>query len=167
MPGMLNDIGTYLQTKNKGTMGTDIFLGLMPDQPDNCIALFEYAGSPPDLHWNGEYPGLQVRVRNKSYAQGRAKIGEIMTLLHGLHEQILPGADEEENGNGSDGEEEGGANEEENGTNINGNGEGEPIPAKGTRYLLIKARGSPEILKRDNNNRVEFFVNFEIIKERD
>ena len=124
---MLREIGTYLATKSIGTVGTDIFLGLMPDQPDNCIALFEYAGSPPDLHWNGEYPGLQVRVRNKSYAAGRTKIGEVAKKLHGLHEQTL----------------------------------------SGTRYLLIKARGSPEVLKRDNNNRVELFVNFEIIKERD
>ena len=124
---MLREIGAYLATKSIGTVGTDIFLGLMPDQPDNCIALFEYAGSPPDLHWNGEYPGLQVRVRNKSYAAARTKIGEVMDKLHGLHEQTL----------------------------------------SGTRYLLIKARGSPEVLKRDTNNRVELFVNFEIIKESD
>ena len=124
---MLREIGAYLATQNVGTVGTDIFLGLMPDQPDNCIALFEYAGSPLDLHWNGEYPGLQVRVRDKSYAAARTKIGEVMEKLHGLHEQTL----------------------------------------SGTRYLLIKARGSPEILKRDNNNRVELFVNFEIIKERE
>ncbi len=124
---MLTEISAYLATKSVGTVGTDIFLGQMPDQPDNCIALFEYAGSPPDLHWNGEYPGLQVRVRNKSYAAARTKIGEAMIALHGLHEQTL----------------------------------------SGTRYLLIKARGSPEVLKRDNNNRVELFVNFEIIKERD
>ena len=124
---MLREIGAYLATKSIGTVGTDIFLGLMPDQPDNCIALFEYAGSPPDLHWAGEYPGLQVRVRNKSYAAGRAKIEEVVKELHGAHELTL----------------------------------------NGTRYLLIKARGSPEVLKRDNNNRVELFVNFEIIKERD
>ncbi len=124
---MLSDIGNYLQAQGIGTLGTNIFLGLMPDEPANCIALFEYAGSPPDLHWNGEYPGLQVRVRNKSYAAARTKIGEVMEKLHGLHEQTL----------------------------------------SGTRYLLIKARGSPEVLKRDNNNRVELFVNFEIIKESD
>jgi hypothetical protein len=124
---MLSDIGNYLQAQGIGTLGTNIFLGMMPDEPDNCIALFEYAGSPPDLHWNGEYPGLQVRVRNKSYAAARTKIEEVAKKLHGLHEQTL----------------------------------------SGTRYLLIKARGSPEVLKRDNNNRVELFVNFEIIKERD
>ena len=122
---MLKEIGAYLATQNVGTVGTDIFLGQMPDQPDNCIALFEYAGSPPDLHWAGEYPGLQVRVRNKSYAAGRTKIGQIRNLLHGLHNTSL----------------------------------------SGTRYLLIKARGSPEILKRDANGRIEWFINFEIIKE--
>ncbi|MBA1336730.1 MAG: hypothetical protein HPY66_3165 [Firmicutes bacterium] len=124
---MLNEIGSYLQAQGVGTLGSDIILGLMPDQPDNCIALFEYAGSPPDLHWSGEYPGLQVRVRNKSYAAGRVKIGEIINLLHGLHETQL----------------------------------------SGTRYLLVKARGSPEVLKRDASNRTEWFVNFEIIKESD
>jgi len=122
---VLTEIGAYLATKNVGTVGTDIFLGLMPDQPDNCVSLFEYAGSPPDLHWAGEYPGLQVRVRNKSYAAARAKIGEIAKELHGLHEQML----------------------------------------SGTRYLLIKARGSPEILKRDASNRVELVLNFEVMKE--
>ena len=124
---MLSDIGNYLQAQGIGTLGTNIFLGLMPDQPDNCVALFEYAGSPPDLHWEGEYPGLQVRVRNKGYAAAREKIEEVVTELHGAHELTL----------------------------------------NGTRYRVIKVRGSPEVLKRDANNRVELFVNFEIITERD
>ena len=79
---MLTEIGAYLATQNIGTVGTDIFLGLMPDQPDNCIALFEYAGSPPDLHWEGEYPRLQVRVRDKSYAAARAKIGGVAAVSY-------------------------------------------------------------------------------------
>ena len=153
---MLSEIGAYLATKSVGAVGTDIFLGLMPDQPDNCIALFEYAGSPPDLHWNGEYPGLQVRVRNTSYAAARTKIGEIMAALHGLYEQTLSDGSEGSGDEGSEGD----------GDEGNGGG-GEPIPANGTRYLLIKARGSPEILKRDASNRVELVLNFEIIKERD
>ena len=153
---MLTEISAYLATQDIGTVGTDIILGLMPDQPDNCKALFEYAGSPPDLHWNGEYPGLQVRVRNISYAAARSKIGEIMTALHGLYEQTLSDGSEGSGDEGSEGDGDEG-----------GDGGGEPIPAKGTRYLLIKARGSPEILKRDASNRVELVLNFEIIKERD
>ena len=124
---MLKEIGTYIQSQGIGTLGDNLFLGLMPDKPDNCIALFQYAGSPPDLHWPGEYPGLQVRVRDKSYPAGKTKIEQIMRVLHGLHETVLGD----------------------------------------TRYLLVKARGSPEVLKRDANNRVELFVNFEVIKESD
>jgi hypothetical protein len=123
---MLFGMSSFLWRNGIGTLGVDIFLGAMPDKPDNCIALFEYAGSPPDLHWNGEYPGLQVRVRNKSYAAARKKIDDITTLLNGLYEKLLGG----------------------------------------DRILLIKARGSPELLKRDYNNRVEVLVNFEIILER-
>jgi len=122
---LLGDIGGYLFAQGIGMVGTDIFYGFMPDTPDNCIALFEYAGSPPDLHWDGEYPGLQVRVRNKSYAAGREKIEQAKNTLHGLTEQTL-------------------------GT---------------TRYLLIKAKQSPESLGRDANNRTEWVVNFTIIKE--
>ncbi|WP_461365563.1 minor capsid protein [Candidatus Darwinibacter acetoxidans] len=144
---MLKEIGTYLATQNVGTVGTDIFLGQMPDQPDNCVSLFEYAGSPPDLHWNGEYPGLQVRVRSTSYSGGRAKIGDVMDALHGLHEKVLPG-EADAKGDNDD------------------NGEPSEPPASGTRYLLIRARGSPEVLKRDASDRVEFVINFEIIKER-
>ncbi len=152
---MLEQISAYLEAQGIGT-ADDICIGLMPDQPDNCVSLFEYAGSPPDLHWNGEYPGLQVRVRNISYAAARSKIGEIMTALHGLYEQTLSDGSEGSGDEGSEGDGDEG-----------GDGGGEPIPAKGTRYLLIKARGSPEILKRDASNRVELVLNFEIIKERD
>ena len=120
---MLPGIKSYLE--QQGITG-DIRLGSMPDQPDNCIALFEYAGSPPDLHWPGEYPGLQVRVRDTDYPAGRVRIEEVIQALHGLHEQTLDGV----------------------------------------RYLLIKARHSPEVLKRDASDRIEFFVNFDVMKER-
>jgi hypothetical protein len=169
---MLKEICAYLQSQGAGTLETNLFWGLMPDQPDNCIALFEYAGSPPDLHWNGEYPGLQVRVRDTSYAAARTKIGEIMTALHGLYEQTLGSGDGDEAGNGNGNGDEGNGNGNGNGDEGNGNGNGDPVdpmpaPVTGTRYLLIKARGSPEVLKRDASNRIEFFINFEIIKERD
>jgi hypothetical protein len=134
---LLDEIGGFLQTNNVGTLGSTLFLGLMPDQPDDCVSLFEYAGNPPDLHWNGEYPSLQVRARSKDYISARSKLEDVINLLHKLCDQKLPPSDESVNS------------------------------GCGTRYLLIKARGSPEILKRDSNGRVELFVNFEIIKERD
>ena len=122
---MLADIGKYLQDKSIATLGTDLFLGFTPDQPDNCISLFEYAGFSPDLHSNVEYPVLQVRVRDENYSDAADKIRRVMKCLHGLHEQTL----------------------------------------SGTRYLLIKAQGSPEALKRNQDDLIEMIVEFEILKE--
>jgi hypothetical protein len=96
MPLLLDDIAGYLQTQGIGTVGKDLFKGYMPDQPDNMIALFEYAGSPMELTMGTgdptlERPGLQVRVRNKLYPVGRAKVEQVVDVLHGLTEQVLGG----------------------------------------------------------------------------
>lgn len=122
---MLEQIGEYLATQNVGTLAEDIFLGNMPDMPDACVVLYQYAGSPPDLHWNGEYPGLQVKVRAATYSAASTKIKAVVRELHGLCEQVLGG----------------------------------------TRYLLVKAKGSPELWDKDDKGRVILFVNFEVMKE--
>lgn len=93
---LLDDIATYLQQQGAGTVGTDIFKGFLPDQPDNCIGLFEYAGSPTELTMGTgdavlERPGLQVRARNKSYSAARSKLDEVVTALHGLANETLGG----------------------------------------------------------------------------
>ena len=83
---LMRDIAQILQNNGIGVLGTDIFLGQLPVSPDNCMALFEYAGEPPDLHSNVEYPGLQVLVRSGNYESGRSKIEQIRSVLHGLNE---------------------------------------------------------------------------------
>lgn len=88
---LLDDITTYLVQKGVGTFGTDIFINELPPKPDDCIALFEYAGEPPDLHWNGEYPGLQVICRGKKYNACRAKIELVRSTLHGVTEETING----------------------------------------------------------------------------
>lgn len=87
---LLDDIALYLQQQGVGVVGTDIFKGQLPASPDDCIALFEYAGEPQDLtDANLEYPGLQVLVRNKSYPAGRQKIEQAVRVLHGVSEQVI------------------------------------------------------------------------------
>ena len=91
---MLTEIAAYLAAKGIGTLGTDLFAAFMPDQPNNCIALFEYAGSPMELTMGDddpvlERPGLQVKVRNTDYQTGKAKIDDTVDALHGLANQTL------------------------------------------------------------------------------
>lgn len=88
---LLDDIATYLQTGGVGTVGTDLFKGELPPDPDNCVAIYEYAGQPPFVSVDIDRPGLQVRVRNKGYAQARAKIDQIYLLLHALANTTING----------------------------------------------------------------------------
>jgi len=81
---LIDDVAAYLATKSVGTVGTDLFKGFLPDTPANCVAIFEYAGFPPEIPNQIYYPGLQVRVRNTSYSTGRAKLKSIEDELHGL-----------------------------------------------------------------------------------
>ncbi len=83
---MLDDIAGYLQN-----VATPIYKGTMPDTPDDCIGLFEYAGEPISLDWRGESPNLQVMVRNKSYEQGRLTIANIQRALHGVNNKDING----------------------------------------------------------------------------
>jgi hypothetical protein len=84
---MLSEIAEYLEDEAIGTVDTDIFVGFMPDDPADCICLYEYAGSAPD--WTGDgkkhmNPGLQVVGRGNVHATVRAKLQEIEDLLDGL-----------------------------------------------------------------------------------
>lgn len=90
---LLDDISAHLQTQ--GITGP-IHKGFYPDQPDDLVSLFEYAGEPMELTMSDndpvlERPGLQVRVRSKTYPTGRTKIGEIVAILHGLANKTLSG----------------------------------------------------------------------------
>ena len=171
---MLTEIAAYLVSKNIGTLGTDLFAAFMPDKPDNCVALFEYAGQPMELTMGDsdpvlERPGLQVKVRNTDYQTGKAKIDDIVDVLHGLANQVLsvPAAESEpapEGPNGDNGVV-GEDDEVEDDDTPETEETPEPIP-QGTRYLLIKANQSPESMGLDQNNRSEFVVNFSVIKER-
>lgn len=44
---VLEDAADHLEDNGLGTVGQDIFLSVLPQSPDACTALFEYAGSSP------------------------------------------------------------------------------------------------------------------------
>jgi hypothetical protein len=65
---ILEALGDYLQTNSIGTLGTNIFLGKMPESPDYCVCLYEYEGMAPMQSFGGnpydvDMPRIQVVVR--------------------------------------------------------------------------------------------------------
>jgi len=79
---LATDVAEYLEDQSIGTVGTDIFVGQMPDTANNVIAVYEYAGTPPECVGRVESPRLVVRVRNATYANARNKARDILYLLH-------------------------------------------------------------------------------------
>ncbi len=93
---LLPELGTYLQTAGIGTLGTDLFLGLLPPTPDNCVCIAEYGGMAPEhdmgtLALRYEFPRVQVLVRNTSYATGMLKARDIMGDMAAVANSTMSG----------------------------------------------------------------------------
>lgn len=88
MATILESIGDYLVTNSLGTLGTNLFLGTLPESPDVCTAVFENSGTPPAFTMgNGgiaiDYPMLQVicRAGREDYPTARDAVETIRNLL--------------------------------------------------------------------------------------
>lgn len=100
MAVVLDDLGVYLAAQGEGTVGTNIFLGSMPDSPDDLVALIEVGGDPPVDTFgavagniNVEKPQIQVQCRaaQDDYSSARVKAESVYKNLHGLAGATLNG----------------------------------------------------------------------------
>ena len=117
------------------TFGTNLFIGLEPALPNNCVTIYDTPGSKPDstLSLSGHFltrteniynPSIQIKVRNNSYVAAGILINQIKQILHNL------------------------TNEDWN----------------GTLYLLIQCNQEPFSLGPDVNGKHQWVVNFDIAR---
>jgi hypothetical protein len=79
---ILKDLANYLQTNQIGTVGTDLFMGELPLNPSNCLAVI-YSSSPtPNFSLDLFEQNIEFWARNSSMAAGYEKLMAIQTLLH-------------------------------------------------------------------------------------
>lgn len=98
---LLDDLGDYLASGGVGlTVGTNLFLGFLPEQPDDAVAVYETGGRPPAHAMNAlagqavaEYPRVQVVARATSfgYPGARQRMANIYKLLDGLPTRTING----------------------------------------------------------------------------
>ena len=75
---LTSDIRTML------TSVSNVFIGTMPDTPDNSVCIYPSGGYARSL--SGTYleePTFQIIVRNTSYSAGETLCNTIKDLLHG------------------------------------------------------------------------------------
>lgn len=92
---MITDLATHLQNEGVGTIGTTIFQGRLPDQPDECIAITKYVGDPNRLHGNTNLPAdergnLQVLIRaaRDDTASAATLADSVYDAVHFRHETL-------------------------------------------------------------------------------
>jgi hypothetical protein len=82
---LLTDIANYISTNTSLTLGTDLFIGTIPPQVDNCVAIFQSGGVEPTTYLDIIKPTLQVLVRNTNYEIAQQLSYEVYDALHQLY----------------------------------------------------------------------------------
>lgn len=98
MSTILEAVGDYLQSASVGTLGTNLFLGMMPETPDTLVAVYEYTGERPQFTMGSgataiDRPMLQVvcRAGRQDYPVARDKAQQIRSLLGAVTQETLSG----------------------------------------------------------------------------
>jgi hypothetical protein len=90
-------LANYLEAApSQGTKASNLFIGIMPSNPNLVISLTQYAGDVVETQASGiqlHRPSLQVRVRGvaEDYATPLARITAIQNKLAAVSNQTLSG----------------------------------------------------------------------------
>lgn len=95
---VLEAVGDYLAANGHGTLGTSLFLAVMPPEPDVVTCVYESPGYAPietmgSAPWAVDRAGLQVICRGAQgdYPTVRDRAVAIRTLLAGVTDVTLSG----------------------------------------------------------------------------
>ena len=95
---LLDELGTYLDAQVASlTLGTNLFLGRLPDDPDTCVVLYEYGGDAPvntmgsDAMPPVERPRIQIMTRATGYSSARTLSLECWTAIEAVLNESLSG----------------------------------------------------------------------------
>lgn len=95
---MLEALAARLQSASVAVPGTDLFLGMMPNSPDACVALYEYSGAAPlevltDDDATLERPSVQVMTRagRNDYPTARTLMVNVRNALTAISDETISG----------------------------------------------------------------------------
>lgn len=95
---MLEQLADNMATDGVGTVGTNIFIGIMPNSPDACLAIYEFAGEGPmeafsDGGVSLDLPSIQVMSRGvrMDYPAARTLIVNARNSLTSVANETIGG----------------------------------------------------------------------------
>lgn len=92
MATILEALGAFIDSnRNDLTIGTNLFLSKMPDNPDVCVTIYEYQGTAPLTTFGAtaiqlDRPSVQISVRagRDDYATARDLAQALRLLVSGI-----------------------------------------------------------------------------------
>lgn len=92
----LDEMAAYLEGHGVGTVGTDLFKGKRPDNPDDIMVIYEYPGNVPEYVQDSftpkaERPQLQFLARSKDYETARLNAARMWSAVCGITNADLSG----------------------------------------------------------------------------
>ncbi len=87
MNSAANDVKDMLDSSDLALVfATNLFVGLEPATPDDCVTIFDTPGAPPIKTLTADveyyYSSIQIRVRDRSYLAGCDLASDIVRVLH-------------------------------------------------------------------------------------
>lgn len=95
---ILEALADKLTSASVATVGANLFIGLMPNTPDVCVSLYEYAGAAPlevmqDTAATLERPSVQVMARasRNDYPTAQQLMTAVRDCLTGITDETISG----------------------------------------------------------------------------
>jgi hypothetical protein len=93
---VVEELGAFLVAQGLAVLNADLWLHVMPDEPDDAAVIIEYAGDEPDYVQNDrkvelEYPRVQVAVRGELPEVTRLRAEQIYQSLMMIDNELLSG----------------------------------------------------------------------------
>ena len=95
--GLVEELGTYLDSAStRFTIGTNLFLNAIPDEPNTASAVVEYGGAAPDYVFGRDLPvnenaRVAITSRSTSSTKARADAHAAWVAMQAIENESLSG----------------------------------------------------------------------------
>lgn len=76
------EVAEYLEDNSIGTVGTDLFVDMLPDVQNDVFAVFTTGGSDPDIYLPTANPSFELLSRSESAQTAYDLLESAVDLLH-------------------------------------------------------------------------------------
>lgn len=82
-------IATYLQTEDIGTLGTTLFYAFLPDNNSECVLVRDTGGPAPEQDYPLDNKTFQIFIRSNTYEAGDTTLQNVKSTLERIYNTTL------------------------------------------------------------------------------